>query len=236
MSVGIMPDWLTRPKTKIIASKKNNKSNHGGYAQTHSHTHTGTHYRPTDAFKHIYSYRRRTTKLLADLYLLVELSLNVMEVWRFRLITVLSTSQLLQPVSCQREWMWRSQDGLEVRPPSRYFPPPLHFKLGFLYSYFNGFILFFFSLTYIWLWAWWKAAVGGFSSLLSFRWKECGISSDLIPCQIKIHFSQQLSANVNKWTTVRFGVAAAETTTATTKYKREQEQRVYSCFKLTLIF
>lgn len=143
MSVGIMPDWLTRPKTKIIASKKNNKSNHGGYAQTHSHTHTGTHYRPTDAFKHIYSYRRRTIKLLADLYLLVELSLNVMEVWRFRLITVLSTSQLLQPVSCQREWMWRSQDGLEVRPPSRYFSPPLHFKLGFLYSYFNGFIFFF---------------------------------------------------------------------------------------------
>lgn len=122
-----------------------------------------------------------------------------------------------------------------VHPPVT-FPPPPHFKLGFLYSYFNGFILFFFSLTYIWLWAWWKAAVGGFSSLLSFRWKECGISSDLIPCQIKIHFSQQLSANVNKWTTVRFGVAAAETTTATTKYKREQEQRDCSCFKLTLIF
>lgn len=83
-----------------------------------------------------------------------------------------------------------------VHPPVT-FPPPPHFKLGFLYSYFNGFIFFFFSLTYIWLWAWWKAAVGGFSSLLSFRWKECGISSDLIPCQIKIHFSQQLSANVN---------------------------------------
>lgn len=50
------------------------------HRHTHTHTHTGTHYRPTDAFKHIYSYRRRTTKLLADLYLLVELSLNVMEV------------------------------------------------------------------------------------------------------------------------------------------------------------
>lgn len=117
MSAWIMPDWQTRPTTKIIALKITQAIT----VDMHSHTIKNIYadkYSHADTFKHIYSCRRVTTKSMVVLCLLVELSLSVMEVRRFRLITVLSTSQLLQPVSCQQQTEWGGCDSLEVHLPT----------------------------------------------------------------------------------------------------------------------
>lgn len=125
-----------------------------------------------------------------------------MEVWRFRLITVLSTAQLLQPVSCQQEWMGKLRQPWSPSPPPHFF---FHFKLGFLYTFFNGF----FSPTYCIFGFGLVKAKGNclfteleMKGMWYLQWSD--LVSDLNSLQ------SAAATNVNKLTTLRFGVIGAE--------------------------